>query len=181
MVSESRRYIFGCFDALPRNSICWINIHQLILLKNSNTSNTCPGCLVVECHASNLKVSSSNPAKFPWVLTHYIGYNSQKIKDDICLTFYHLFILSALYNTFRQSVQVSAKWQGWINAGRCVSGTIYLGDQVSQNICTGTHRFGTSRHPTIWILWKRLKESAQMDERGLVEAILPALQEKDLV
>jgi len=33
MVSECRRYIFGCFDALPRNSKSWINIHQLILLK----------------------------------------------------------------------------------------------------------------------------------------------------
>jgi len=32
--------------------------------------------------------------------------------------------------------------------GHCVSGTINLGDQGSQNIHTGTHRFGTSRHPT---------------------------------
>jgi len=31
----------------------------------------------------------------------------------------------------------------------CVSGTIHLGDQGSQNIRTGTHRFGTSRHPII--------------------------------
>jgi len=31
--------------------------------------------------------------------------------------------------------------------GHCVSGTIHLGDQGSQNIRTGTHRFGTSRHP----------------------------------
>jgi len=27
-------------------------------------------------------------------------------------------------------------------------GTINLGDKGSQNIHTGTHRFGTSRHPT---------------------------------
>jgi len=32
--------------------------------------------------------------------------------------------------------------------GRCFSGTIHLGDQGSQNIRTGTHRFGTSCHPT---------------------------------
>ena len=31
--------------------------------------------------------------------------------------------------------------------GHCVSGTIHLGDQGSQNIHTGTHRFGTSCHP----------------------------------
>jgi len=33
MVSECRLYIFGCFDALPRNTLSWIKIHQLILLK----------------------------------------------------------------------------------------------------------------------------------------------------
>jgi hypothetical protein len=32
--------------------------------------------------------------------------------------------------------------------GHFVSGTIHLGDQGSQKIRTGTHRFGTSRHPT---------------------------------
>jgi len=32
--------------------------------------------------------------------------------------------------------------------GHCVSGTIHFGDQGSQKIRTGTHRFGTSRHPT---------------------------------
>jgi len=33
MVSECRRYIFGYFDALPRNIMSWNKIHQLILLK----------------------------------------------------------------------------------------------------------------------------------------------------
>jgi len=33
MVSESRRYILGCFDTLPRNIMGWIKIHQLILMK----------------------------------------------------------------------------------------------------------------------------------------------------
>jgi len=33
MVSECRRYIFGCFDVLPRNIRSWIKIHQLILLE----------------------------------------------------------------------------------------------------------------------------------------------------
>jgi len=33
MVSEYRRYIFGRFDALPRNIRSWIKIHQLILLE----------------------------------------------------------------------------------------------------------------------------------------------------
>jgi len=33
MVSECRRYIFGYFDALPRNILSWNKIHQLILLK----------------------------------------------------------------------------------------------------------------------------------------------------
>jgi len=32
--------------------------------------------------------------------------------------------------------------------GHCVLGTIYLRDQGTQNIRTGTHRFGTSRHTT---------------------------------
>jgi len=32
--------------------------------------------------------------------------------------------------------------------GHWVSGTIHLGDQGDQKICTGTHRFETSRHPT---------------------------------
>jgi len=50
----------------------------------------------------------------------------------------------ALYNTFRlgqNDRDVSMK-------GHCVHGTIYLGDQGSQNIRTGTHGFGTSGHPT---------------------------------
>jgi len=33
MVSKCRRCIFGCFDALPRNIIGWIKIHQLIFQK----------------------------------------------------------------------------------------------------------------------------------------------------
>ena len=33
MVSKCRRYIFGCFDSLPRNIISWIKIHQLILVE----------------------------------------------------------------------------------------------------------------------------------------------------
>jgi len=33
MESECRRYVFGCFDALPRTIIGWIKIYQLILLK----------------------------------------------------------------------------------------------------------------------------------------------------
>jgi len=33
MVSKSRRYIFGCFDALPRNIMGGIKILQLILLE----------------------------------------------------------------------------------------------------------------------------------------------------
>ena len=32
--------------------------------------------------------------------------------------------------------------------GHCVSGKIHIGDQGSQIIRTGTHRFGMSRHPT---------------------------------
>jgi hypothetical protein len=50
----------------------------------------------------------------------------------------------ALYNTFRlvqNDREVSMQ-------GHCVSGTIHLGDQGSQNIRSGTHRFRTSRHPT---------------------------------
>ena len=35
--------------------------------------------------------------------------------------------------------------------GHCVSGTIHLGDQGSQKIGTGTHRFGTSRHPFTFV------------------------------
>jgi len=37
---------------------------------------------------------------------------------------------------------VSKQWH-------CVSGTIHLGNQGSQNIRTGTQRFGTSRHHTV--------------------------------
>jgi len=33
--------------------------------------------------------------------------------------------------------------------GHCVSGTTHLGEQGSQKIRTGTHRFGTSRHPSV--------------------------------
>ena len=33
--------------------------------------------------------------------------------------------------------------------GHCVIGTNHLGDQTSKSIRTGTHRFGTSRHPTL--------------------------------
>jgi len=33
MQSECRRYLFGWFDAMPRNIISWIKINQLILLK----------------------------------------------------------------------------------------------------------------------------------------------------
>jgi len=47
-------------------------------------------------------------------------------------------------------------WIGWCKNGRhvsmqgpCVSGTIHLGDQWSQNIRSGTVRFGTYHHPTI--------------------------------
>jgi len=45
MVSEFRHYIFGCFDALPKNIISLIKIHQLMLLeempKNFLHINTC--------------------------------------------------------------------------------------------------------------------------------------------
>jgi len=34
--------------------------------------------------------------------------------------------------------------------GHCVSGTIHQGDKGSQKIRTGTPRFGTSRHPTVY-------------------------------
>jgi len=72
MVSDCRRYIFCCFDALLRNIISWIKIHQLILLKempeNFNTTNTCQNIIIlpgwssgVECQTNYLKVSSSNP------------------------------------------------------------------------------------------------------------------------
>jgi len=50
----------------------------------------------------------------------------------------------ALYNRFRlvqNDRDVSIQ-------GHCVSGTIHLGDHGSQKIRTGTHRLGTSRHPT---------------------------------
>jgi len=33
MERECRRYIFGCYDALPRNIVSWIKIHPLILLE----------------------------------------------------------------------------------------------------------------------------------------------------
>jgi len=36
--------------------------------------------------------------------------------------------------------------------GQCVSGTIHFWDQGSLKIRTGTHRFGTSRHPTVLLL-----------------------------
>ena len=50
----------------------------------------------------------------------------------------------ALYNTFwlvQNGRDVSMQ-------GHCVFGTINQGDQGSQNILTGTNRFGTPRHPT---------------------------------
>jgi len=31
----------------------------------------------------------------------------------------------------------------------CVFGTVHLGDQGSKKILTGTHRFGTFRHPSV--------------------------------
>jgi len=51
----------------------------------------------------------------------------------------------ALYNTFRlmqndRDISLQA---------HCVSETIHLGDKGSQKIRKGTHRYGTSRHPTI--------------------------------
>jgi len=36
--------------------------------------------------------------------------------------------------------------------GHCVYGTIHFGDQGSQKIRTGTHCFGTHRHPTVYSL-----------------------------
>jgi len=51
----------------------------------------------------------------------------------------------ALYNTFRL---VQSDRDGSMQR-HCVSGTIHLGDQGSQKIRAGTHRFGTSRHPTV--------------------------------
>jgi len=51
----------------------------------------------------------------------------------------------ASYNTFRL-VQIDRDVS---MQGHCVSGTIHLGDEGSQNIWTGTHRFRPSRHPTI--------------------------------
>jgi len=56
-----------------------------------------------------------------------------------------------LYNTFRL---MKNDWDVSMQ-GHCVSGTIHLGDQGSQNICTGqgTHRFGTFRHPTYIFVW----------------------------
>jgi len=68
MVSKCRRYIFGCFDALPRNVITWIKIQQLILLEempenllhfkywSKNFFYNCLGSLMVKCQASDLKV-----------------------------------------------------------------------------------------------------------------------------
>jgi len=56
--------------------------------------------------------------------------------------FDHIYVLYHAYNDRDVSIQ-----------GHCVSGTIDLGDQGSQNIRTGTHRFGTSRHPTIFQLF----------------------------
>ena len=45
--------------------------------------------------------------------------------------------------------------------GHCVSGTIHPGDQGSQKIRTGTHRFRTSRLPQYFLvcLETRLRES----------------------
>ena len=50
--------------------------------------------------------------------------------------------------------------------GHRVSGTIHLGDQVSQTIRTVTYRFGTSRHPT-------QKMQMQGDRLDLVIPTLP--------
>jgi len=48
-----------------------------------------------------------------------------------------------LYNTFRLAQN---DWDVSMQ-GHCASGTIHLGDQGSQKICSTTHRFGTSHHP----------------------------------
>jgi len=62
MVREGRRYLFGCFDALPRNIMSWIKIDQLILLEEisknfqyfkQKKSSTCLSGLVVECQAQS--------------------------------------------------------------------------------------------------------------------------------
>jgi len=80
MVSECRRYIFGYFDVLPRNIISWNKIHQLILLKEMPENFELIkylskffffhlpwwSCGRVPSQA-NLKVSSSNHLKFPWI------------------------------------------------------------------------------------------------------------------
>ena len=56
--------------------------------------------------------------------------------------------------------------------GHCVSGMIHLGDQRSQNIRTGEHRSGTSRHPTI--------QSECHKKRNYVESVLcQSLCDKD--
>jgi len=49
---------------------------------------------------------------------------------------HHIYVLYHAYNDRAVSIK-----------GHCVSGTFDLGDQGSQNMRTGTHRFKTSRHP----------------------------------
>jgi len=52
------------FSCLPRNILSWMEIHQKYVKK---MYFTCLGSLVVECKASYLKVTGSNPIIFPWV------------------------------------------------------------------------------------------------------------------
>jgi len=43
--------------------------------------------------------------------------------------------------------------------GQCIFGTIHLGDQGSKQIRSGTHRLGTSHHPTVDYTLLSLAES----------------------
>jgi len=74
----------------------------------------------------------------------------------------------ASYNTFRlvqNDRDVSMQ-------GHCVSGSLHLGDQGSENIRTGTHRLGTSRHPTVQTIHPvsefRMRIWIRLDPYGLI-------------
>jgi len=64
--------------------------------------------------------------------------------DTMSLDWYIPVILHDTFRLVQSDRDVSMK-------GHYVTGTIHLGDQWSQNIRTGTHSFGTYRHPTLLI------------------------------
>jgi len=87
------------------------------------------GCLEMMCP----------PAKFLGPLVPEINHPGNTMSQEwfisviICIIQY----VCAIQNDMDVSMQ-----------GHCVSGTNHFGDQESQKICSGAHRFGTSHHPT---------------------------------